>query len=184
MTQKEIWIDIETTGVEHYEDLILQIAVIITDDQRNPLKEYEWIIKQDKEKAMSMADDTVKQMHADTGLWDRLETEGLPFEQVDKELREVFNTVYDGKRKVKLSGSSVHFDKNFIEKQMPLSGAIVSHQVCDVSSILEGMKRIGREPETKKGHITTHDAIDDIRHSIYLFNCFEKKVKETEILNG
>ena len=180
MTQKEIWLDIETTGKNYYTDSILQIAVVITDGDRNPIEEYEWVIKHDKETVMAKADDGVKEMHEKTNLWNRLEPEGLPFEQVDKELREVFNTVYDGKWKVKLSGSSVHFDMNFIAIQMPEAGAIVSHQVCDVSSILEGMRRTQRKVNTKKGHITTHNAIDDIKHSIYLFNCFEQKLAELE----
>lgn len=169
-------IDIETTGTDYKNDSILQLVCSIVDTDFNMIEEHEWIVKQNVEEVKAQSDDYVKDIHQKTGLWDRLETEGVELEQIDKELREVLNQVYDGKWKISILGNSVHFDMNFIVSQMPLSGSILSHRVIDMSSVLQFMRIINEKVELPK-HTVSHDALDDIRWSIEQAKHSKKKVK-------
>ena len=169
-------IDIETTGTDYKNDSILQLVCSIVDTDFNMIEEHEWIVKHNVEEVKAKSDNYVKDMHLKTGLWDRLETEGVELEQIDKELREVLNQVYDGKWKISILGNSVHFDMNFIVSQMPLSGSILSHRVIDMSSVLQFMRIIGEKVELPK-HTVSHDALDDIRWSIEQAKHSKKKIK-------
>lgn len=160
-----IWIDIETTGTNYNTDKILQIAVIRTDNDFNILEEKEWIVKHDIETVKGMSNDFVKEMHNKTGLWDRIETEGISLEQIDKELEQIIRKVYGGKWQISIGGNSVHFDMNFIKNNMELSGALISHRVLDISAVLQFMRLTGNKVELPK-HIVSHDALDDIRWSL------------------
>jgi oligoribonuclease len=162
MTQL-VWIDIETTGTIITESEILQVACIVTDRDFNVIEEHDWVVKQDAVEMKAISDDYVINMHELTGLWDRLET-GLPLEEIDNQLAEIIENSYDGWA-VSIGGNSVHFDNNFIKAKMPKSGSQTSHRVLDMSAVLMFMGIIGERVAMPK-HITTHDALDDIRWSI------------------
>lgn len=159
-----VWIDIETTGTVITESEILQVACIITDQNFNILDEYNWIVKHDSAAMKAISDDYVKEMHSITGLWDRLETEGIPLEDIDEKLEKILEDNSDG-RLVSIGGNSVHFDNGFIKSKMKKSGKKLSHRVLDMSAILMFMTIIG-EKVALPYHVTTHDALDDIRRSI------------------
>lgn len=178
-TGKIACIDIETTGTDYNNDSILQLVCSIVDYDFNILEEHEWIVKHNVEEVKAQSDDFVKKIHADTGLWNRIETEGVELSQIDTELREVLNQVYDGKWKISILGNSVHFDMNFIVSQMPVSGSIIAHRVIDMSSILQFMRIINRKVELPK-HQVSHDALDDIRWSIEQARYAEKKIKSNK----
>lgn len=158
------FIDVETTGVDNKLDHLLQVAVIITDRKFNVIKEYETPIYQDKEEMFNKSTPGVQKMHADTGLWDKLEN-GKTIEQVDTEVREMLEEVWDGKWNVKIWGNSVAFDNGFIQENLPKSAELLGHQVVDVSGILQFFRTIDNKVETNKLP-TTHDALDDIRKTI------------------
>lgn len=159
------FIDVETTGDDKKLHHLLQIAVIITDIKFNVIEEYETPIYQNKETMYNEANNDVKKMHSKTGLWDRVETEGKMIEQVDAEVREMLEEIWDGQWNVKIWGNSVFFDNGFIQEYLPKSGELLGHQVVDVSSVLSFFRTIDDKVETNKLP-TTHDALDDIRKTI------------------
>lgn len=162
-TKQQVWIDIETTGVDVYEDRILQVACIITDDQFNIIKEKEWVVQQDPELMKMVSDDYVIQMHSKTELWCKLET-GTPQEQVDAELFKMIRFAQP-EYKVSIGGNSVHFDRAFLSYHFEQTGEILSHRVLDISAVLKFMKTIGKKVELPE-HEVSHDALDDIRWTI------------------
>lgn len=173
-TKQQVWIDIETTGVDVYEDRILQVACIITDDQFNIIEEKEWVVQQDPELMKMIASDFVIQMHGGTlygsvsgdkkpSLWDRLET-GTPQEQVDEELHDMIRRAQPS-YKISIGGNSVHFDRAFLSHHFEQTGEILSHRVLDISAVLKFMRTIGKKVELPE-HEVSHDALDDIRWSI------------------
>lgn len=158
-----VWIDIETTGVDIYEDYILEVACVITTEDFDVLEEKEWVIKRDVELMKMISDDFVIQMHDKTGLWDKLEN-GLSQEQVDTELYEMIRFAQPN-YKVSIGGNSVHFDRSFLSHHFETTGEILSHRVLDISAVLKFLKTIGKEVQLPE-HEVSHNALDDIRWTI------------------
>ena len=169
-----VWIDIETTGTDPKHDSILQIALIIADKDFNAIEEHEWIVKHKLMDVLSQADDYVKQMHEKTGLWNRIEREGLPLSTIDSHIYSILSKVYDG-WKISIGGNSVHFDMNFLTAQLKKSGSLISHRVLDISAVLQYFRVIGDKVELPK-HTVSHDAIDDIRWSLTQAKAIKEKI--------
>lgn len=162
------FIDIETTGFDPQKDAILQIALIITDGNFKEVSRHDWIVKHPKPKSIKkLADDYVLKMHSETGLWDRLESdEAQSLETIDAQLSSVLRYLRaDSKYGVKIAGNSVHFDKSFLDAQMPETKAQLSHQVLNISSVLEFFRVTGNRVELPKGN-RTHDALEDIEDCV------------------
>lgn len=172
-----LWIDIETTGVEHSIDEILQFAFIITDWGHNTLLERDLVVKHKKEKVYDMASPGVKEMHSKTGLWDRLETEGIDLNEIDKIVSETVKANMNTDWGLNIGGNSVHFDFYFIQKNMPLTAKLLSHRLMDITSVIQWF-RVSENKVDKTGHEVTHDALDDIRNSINQSKCALAKLEE------
>ena len=76
-----------------------------------------------------------------------------------------------------LAGNSVHYDKAFIEKDMPRFHEFLHYRIVDVSSIKECAVRWidqTRMPRMRKE--MTHRALDDIRESIAELKLYKEKI--------
>ncbi|EKM48218.1 uncharacterized protein PHACADRAFT_109265, partial [Phanerochaete carnosa HHB-10118-sp] len=114
-----VWIDLETTGNEVFRDTILEIAVIITDQHlREAHPGIQYVIKTDDKTLNSMHPECIK-MHADSGLTAECKqsphTKEFVRDQVLAYIQE-----YVPKFKGVIGGSSVHFDKTILMREMPL----------------------------------------------------------------
>lgn len=141
-----LWADIETTGLNYETDLILEVAWQITDYLGEPLTETRsyLTVDQDDEALLGRvleryqkASSYVKDMHRENGLWNEV------LFGTDTTRRGEFFTVMDhmitdldevrGDAEVRFAGSSVGFDKRFIETvfggELP-----ISHRVHDLST--------------------------------------------------
>lgn len=178
-----LWIDIETTGTNPLKDDILQIALIITDNKNRTLIEREYIVKHKLKKVMKKADDYVKDMHSKTGLWDRLEVEGVELKDIDNEISEIIKKNMNTDYPLSIAGNSVHFDNSFIQAQMTETAELLSHRVLDMSAVLQWFRVYGNKVDMPK-HEVSHDALDDIRHSIeqsrYALNKLEEIKNKNE----
>jgi oligoribonuclease len=162
------WIDIETTGFIVEKDSILQIALIITNGDFEEISRHDWIIKHDNlDELKAHADAFVLDMHDKTGLWDRLASkEAKPLSEVDAQLASILQLLRgDSRWGVKIGGNSVAFDKNFLSAQLPLTRKQLSHQVLDMSSVLEFFRATGNRVPLPK-HSPSHNAMEDIENCI------------------
>ena len=113
-----IWLDLEMTGLEPVEDVILEIAIIITDSQLN-------ILAQGPIFAISQSDDVLDNMnewciehHGQSGLTQRCRDSDVSLTQATKEsLAFVQEWVPQGKSP--MCGNSIGQDRRFINKYMP-----------------------------------------------------------------
>jgi len=162
------WIDIETTGFHFEKDSILQIALIITDGNFKEISRHDWIIKHDNiDELKERADYYVLDMHDKTGLWDRIASdEAKPLTEVDAQLASILQLLRgDSRYGVKIGGNSVSFDKNFLAAQLEHTSKQLSHQVLDMSSVLEFFRATGNRVPLPK-HSPSHNAIEDIENCI------------------
>src|SRR4051812_38112000 len=92
------WIDLEMTGLDENTDHILEVAVIITDMDLNPIEEFHRIVYQPPS-ALEAMDDWCKKTHGDSGLTAAVAT-GTPIATVENELVELVKRHFSARDRV------------------------------------------------------------------------------------
>lgn len=162
-----VWIDGETTGLDPREDLLLEIAVVVTDAGLNELGSFEAVLHQDRNLAVRMMDPEVLRMHTRSGLIADLAvtTSETSIEAVERRLID-FVHLHDAAG-VPAAGSSIAFDRSFLEVVMPELNGLLHYRSVDVSTVKEIGRRFAPEVVASapvKGRL--HRALPDVRESI------------------
>lgn len=158
---KLLWVDLEMTGLDVNEHVIIEVAAIVTDWQFKTLATYEAVIHQ-SEDVVARSNSWAYKQHTESGLLSRVKSEGKSEQQVIHELADVIRTEF-GDEPAVLAGNSIHNDRIFIKKYWPEVDALLHYRMLDVSSwklLLRGKYGVDFEKAD------THLAADDIRASI------------------
>lgn len=157
-----VWVDLETTGLDPCNDVILEIAIVITDGAMREIAFWSQVVGDMKWNHRSDADPFVREMHDKNGLWLACDASTFSLERVEQScihFLDAYAPNYDGP----ICGASPHFDKSFLDSDMPHLARRFSHRVFDVSTLKQlECNVIGLATETE----TTHRALPDIRGSI------------------
>lgn len=159
--QPLFWVDLEMTGLDEKVDSILEVAIVITDVEFQPLEEYHRIVYQSQDVIQRM-NDWCKKTHGESGLTAAIPS-GTPLATVEKEILELIERHYRTQDRIVLVGNSVGNDRRFIDTYLPQVAKRLHYRLIDVSSF----KEIFRERYAlsfPKGN--KHRAIDDIHESI------------------
>jgi Oligoribonuclease (3''->5'' exoribonuclease) len=159
------WADVETTGLHAGRpDQLLEIAVLVTDLDLNILDEVGYhAVAQHEPTVRDLADDYVKGMHDDSGLWKQLPG-GKHYEVIDDEVVHYIQQFAPEPRQTRLAGNSVRLDANFIDEFLPRTSAHLHYRILDVSSITFEMESALHVKSFDKERL--HEAMSDIRESI------------------
>jgi oligoribonuclease len=158
---KLLWVDLEMTGLDVENNVIIEIAAIVTDFAFKPLATYEAVIFQTDE-ILEQGNEWAKNQHAISGLTERVRTEGKPEKDVIRELTEFIQANF-GDEPAVLAGNSIHNDRNFIKHWWPEVDAILHYRMLDVSSFKIIMQAKYGVPFEKTDE---HRALGDIQASI------------------
>ena len=159
-----IWMDLETTGLHADEAVILEVACIVTENDFTEVDRFEAVCNH--EIVMDDVDNYVLEMHSKSGLWDAVAESTLSQEIVGGQLLE-FIQEYVGNRFAPLCGSSVHFDRKFLEYHWRPVYDWLHYRNIDVSTVKEIVRRLYGEEALYEGQKDKrHRAADDIQHSI------------------
>lgn len=175
-----LWLDLETTGLLYEEDVILEMAYQFTDYLGEPLTNVTSTLTvnyTDDELMTKVYDkyrsgnDYVRKMHLSNSLWsDILFQPDVPradFYTALEELHEALDMVRSPGYEIRFAGSSVGFDKRFVEtvygSELP-----ISHRVHDLSTMRPFFKWQGIDMDEFTKHLTdgTHRAGADIERDI------------------
>lgn len=161
MKKHLFWIDLEMTGLDDVRDQILEVAVMVTDHDFNPVAEYDQVVFQPKEVLEGM-NDWCKDHHGKSGLTAAVPA-GKPLPEVEKDLIELAKKYFKPGERIVLVGNSVGNDKRFIDRYMPAFAQKLHYRLVDVSSF----KEIYREKYgIKFDKKNAHRALGDIAESI------------------
>lgn len=161
---KLLWVDLEMTGLDPQNDVLLEVGVEITDFDFKTLETYEARIAADH-------DTVVERMQAN--IWWRdfpsnrddfvnNLSKGKPLDQVEQELIALVEKHF-GDEPAVLAGNSIYNDRLFVKRWMPALDLRLHYRMVDVSSLKVIM-------QGKYGYVfekdNNHRAFDDIQASI------------------
>jgi oligoribonuclease len=160
-----IWIDLEMTGLEPQEDVIIEMATIITDSQLNILAEGPVIAIHHSEAIMAGMDEWNTRTHGESGLTRRVLDSRIDTATAEAMTLE-FLRQWVPQGQSPICGNSVSQDRRFLYRYMPALEAWFHYRTLDVSTLKILAERWA--PGVKEGFVKrgTHQALDDIRESI------------------
>ena len=163
--QNLVWIDMEMTGLDPEENVVLEIATIVTDKDLNVLAEGPVIAIHQSDEELAKMDEWNVNTHTKSGLVARVKASQHDEAKAIAETLD-FIRQWVPERTSPLCGNSIGQDRRFMVKHMAELEAFFHYRNVDVSTIKELVRRW--QPElldqfTKSG---THQALDDIRESI------------------
>ncbi|CCK77682.1 Oligoribonuclease [Oleispira antarctica RB-8] len=164
-TDTLVWMDLEMTGLDPEDNVIIEIATVITDDQLNIVAEGPVIAVHQSDFELGKMDDWNVKTHNGSGLVERVKTSTMSMEDAEKQTIE-FIAQFVKKGHSPLCGNSIHQDRRFLVKQMPLLEEFMHYRNIDVSTLKELAKRW--KPAILPGFTKSgsHKALDDILESI------------------
>lgn len=156
-----VWVDLETTGLNTESSTILEVASIITAEDYEPIDEYQAVIKP----AGTVAyEPEALGFHKKSGLVDELH-DGIPLYVAEQQLLAFVKKYEPTKRRAYLAGSSVHFDKRFMDMYMPSVTAHLCSRLLDVNAFaLIARNKYGKDIQYKAAR--PHRALQDLHRSI------------------
>ncbi len=159
--------DLEMTGLDHDNDVIVEIATIVTDDDLNIVAEGPDLVVHADEDLLARMNDVVRNMHTGSGLLDKIRTSTVDLADAGAQTLAFIKEHVPEPRTVPLCGNSIGTDRRFLAKWLPEIEEHLHYRSVDVSSVKELAKRWYPEAVTRApGKHGTHRALDDIRESI------------------
>ncbi len=158
---KLLWVDLEMTGLDAETDVILEVAVEVTDFEFKTLASYEAVIHH-SDHILENANEWSKNQHALSGLTDRVRTQGRDEREVIHELVGFIKAQF-GDEPAVMAGNSIHNDRNFVKRWWPEVDALLHYRMLDVSSF-KILMQAKHDVRFEKKEV--HRAFDDIQASI------------------
>lgn len=164
-TNNLIWVDLEMTGLDTFNDVIIEIATVITDKDLNKLAEGPVIAIHQPDSVLDAMDEWNQTHHGGSGLVKRIKESHYSVQQAEAETIE-FLRQYVPQGASPMCGNSICQDRRFMARLMPELEDYFHYRNLDVSTLKELAARW--KPEVldqfeKKG---AHLALDDILESI------------------
>lgn len=172
LTQPLIWVDLEMTGLDVDREVIVEIAVIVTDGQLEVVEEGPDIVIGADDAVLQAMHPRVQQMHRASGLIEAIRASEVTVEQAEQEVLAFVRRYVPAARAAPLAGNSVHSDRTFLKRYMPALEAHCHYRNVDVSTVKELARRwypdaLAAAPEKGGGHRALADireSIDELRH--------------------
>ncbi len=163
--QNLVWIDMEMTGLDPEQNVVLEIATIITDKDLNVLAQGPVIAIHQSDEELAKMDDWNVNTHTKSGLVARVKASEHDEARAVAETLE-FIRQWVPERTSPLCGNSIGQDRRFMVKHMGELEAFFHYRNVDVSTIKELVRRWQPELLEKFTKSGSHQALDDIRESI------------------
>ncbi len=161
-----IWIDCEMTGLSLEKDVLVEIAVLVTDSELNVIGDgVDVVIKASAEQLAGM-NEFVTRMHTTSGLITEIPN-GISVSQAEEAIIKYLESAQTVPGKSPLAGNSVSVDRSFIARDMPLLNDYLHYRTIDVSSIKELARRwYPKAYFNAPAKTGNHRALGDIQDSI------------------
>lgn len=160
-----VWVDLEMTGLEPDQHVIIEIASLVTDGDLNILAEGPNLAVHRTEADLARMDAWNVGTHTRSGLVERIRASDIDIGEAERQTL-AFVRRWVAKGMSPLAGNSIGQDRRFLRREMPKLDAYLHYRSVDVSTIKELARRwypVGPAPLEKR---QAHRALDDIKESV------------------
>jgi len=160
-----IWIDMEMSGLDPEIERVIEVAIVVTDGDLNTVAEAPVLVVHQSDQVLAAMDEWNTSTHTKSGLVERVKASTLTESVADEQMVDfLLQHVPPGISP--MCGNSVHQDRRFMARYLPLLEAYFLYRNLDVSTLKELARRW--KPQimaglTKHGK---HEALADIYESI------------------
>ncbi|ALX66914.1 oligoribonuclease [Microbacterium sp. XT11] len=175
-----VWIDCEMTGLDLSVDELVEIAVVVTDFELQPLDPGFQVVIRPSDAALAHMNEFVTKMHETSGLIDEI-PHGVTLAEAQAQTLAYIKRFAPVERRAPLAGNTIGTDRMFLAKYMPAVDHWLHYRNVDVSSIKELARRwyprvFFQAPAKDGGHRALADILESIRELRY----YRKAVFVTE----
>lgn len=167
--ERFLWLDVETTGLDPTGDLLLEVAAWPS-RSADPFDLHEldarsWVLMHHPTRLAEKLSPFTWKMHSVNGLLGDVVSSTVTLKDL---LEGLINTappdgMVGGATMWYLAGNSVHFDRGFLNHNVPEFARRLSHRILDVTSLLLIARAAGHNiPKAEPAH----RAMDDVKQSI------------------
>lgn len=161
---KLLWVDLEMTGLDSLNDVILEVAAEVTDFEFKTLASYEARVRQPRDVVIERMQKNVwwKDYPANRDDFVNKLEAGKSLQQVEQELINLVEQHF-GDEPAVLAGNSIHNDRKFVAQWWPALDLKLHYRMLDVSAwkvFMQGRYALNFEKKE------VHRAFDDIQASI------------------
>lgn len=159
------------TGLDLSVDELVEIAVVVTDFELNPLDEGLSLVIRPDATALENMGDFVRSMHETSGLLVEIPS-GVSVAEAEYEVLEYVLKHVPAEQQAPLAGNSIGTDRAFLAKFMPRLDGHLHYRNVDVSTIKELARRwfpriYFNAPKKHGGHRALADILESIRELQY-----------------
>ncbi|MBK9327645.1 MAG: oligoribonuclease [Thiobacillaceae bacterium] len=175
-----VWVDMEMSGLDPDKDVVLEVALVVTDKDLNLVEEGPVLVVRQSDAVLDGMDNWNRSTHGKSGLIDKVKASTLS--EADVELRMLaFMKQHVGERKSPMCGNSICQDRRFMARHLPRLEAYFHYRNLDVSTLKELAARW--RPELKEGFkkANNHTALADIQESIEELRYYRDKFIKTSV---
>jgi len=172
-----VWIDLEMTGLDVEQHVIVEIACIVTDAELVTLDDGIDIVIHASADELARMDDFVRNMHTKSGLLPAIEASTVSVAAAQERVLAYVRSHVPEPGRAPLCGNSIGVDRRFLDQYMRELDSYLHYRSIDVSSLKELCRRwypaIYRKRPGKAEH---HRALDDIRESVEELRFYRKNL--------
>lgn len=160
-----VWIDLEMTGLDSDNDVIIEIATIVTDADLNILAEGPVLAIFQTDDILNGMDEWNTTQHGKSGLVERVRNSGIDEAEAERQTL-AFLEQYVPTGCSPMCGNSICQDRRFMARSMPALEAFFHYRNLDVSTLKELARRWAPDMASGFEKEGVHLALEDIRDSI------------------
>lgn len=167
-----VWMDLEMTGLDPLNDVIVEIATLVTDADLNIIAEGPDLVIHIDDERLEAMNEVVKNMHKKSGLTEAIRTSTVTLEEAGEATLAFIKEHVPKERSAPLCGNSIGTDRRFLLSYLPEIENYLHYRSIDVSSIKELVDRwypeiyAGR-PDKSGNHRALGDIVDSVNELRY-----------------
>jgi len=161
-----MWCDLEMTGLDPDRDVIVELALVATTLDLEPVDAGIDVVVHQDDEALAAMDDFVRAMHTRSGLLDAIRASTVSLDDAGAQAM-AYLRGHVAERTTPLCGNSIGMDRRFLARYLPGVDEYLHYRSIDVSTVKELARRwfpdqFRKRPDKREGH----RALADIRESI------------------
>lgn len=174
-----VWVDLETSGLDSVMDHLMEVGVIVLDKDFNEIATFRQVVcSAPVQFLIDRMPSKVLEMHTKNGLLDELRniwaqgqevTKDLNLISTNRRLRDFLDGIGPAK-KFEMCGSTINFDRGFLNEDLSDVHDWFHYRNIDVSTIKNVCRRVAPELYATVPQVPVEDkkhrVLDDIRASI------------------